>query len=199
MKRRNLTEGEFARLNLPELGSTPAPKRKVAKPTRKSMLEARAALLRKAGWPEWEIAIKLLMERSKLAWGWTIEPEQRICIEFADRMRIHVIQGTYYGIWGHCPNEGLRSKIVAAILRAMGMISGCADYSFMWVNLYNGAQGRGVMECKVPGGQIQETQKLYKAMCDRFGISHAYFHSADEGEEILRGWGAIHAPQKPRE
>lgn len=186
----HLTEGQYEHMEFKAFGKINKPNK--PRKSRTSMLDARIKLLRIAKVPEWEIAIQLLMERSKLSWGWKIEPEQRICIEFADRMRTHTLKGTYRGIWGHIPNEGKRHNIVGAIMRAMGMLAGATDYYFMWDNTGSPfSEHCGVLEAKSPGGAIQPSQKLYAAMCEHFCIPHAYFHSSEEGEAILRLWGAI--------
>lgn len=186
----HLTVGEYQKLNLPQLG-----KKRLA-PTRKTLRDKRISQLRELGYPDWKIAIRILMERPKLNWGWKIEPEQRVCIEFADRMRLHVLEGRYNGIWGHLANEGKRHQIVAQILLAMGMIPGCTDYFFMWTRPHKHFNNQSVLDCgviefKSSGGVIQETQKLYAAMCQHFDIPHAYAYSADEAEAQIRAWGGL--------
>lgn len=134
-------------------------------------------------------AIMQLMSRCKLSMGFKINPEERICIEFADDMRQMTVDGVYKGIWSHCPNEGKRHQITAQIMKAMGMIPGGTDYFFMW----SGGCNHGVLEFKVPGKKIAEdsNQDFYRLWCERAGVPHAVVHSAAEGVEKLKHWGAI--------
>lgn len=154
-----------------------------------SKREAMIDILRKAGDSPFRIACTVLMNRAKLSWKWALQDEQRICVEFADLMRTATLNGSYHGIWGHIPNEGKRSQIVALIQQAMGMIPGQPDDFFM------GDWGHGVIEFKVPGGKLQDTQECYRDWCLGNGINHAVCYSAEEGMQTLRGWAiATHLP-----
>ena len=141
------------------------------------------------GISEVQCVLDLLMERSLIPQRCTLEPEQRICIEFADKLREYTLNGAYAGIWGHIANEGKRHPLVAIILKRMGLIPGSADYFFMW-NRDNRADC-GVIEFKTPSGVIQPIQKLYKIWCTHASVQHAYARSPEEGIAILQKWGAL--------
>ena len=159
----------------------PKARRNKTRGKRQTMID----MLKLAGESVYDIAVTVLMTRSTLNWAWKIEPEQLICIEFADRMRKYTITGLYKGIWGHTANEGKRHQIVALIQIAMGMIPGATDYSFM------GPWGHGVIEFKVRGGKLEDTQACYRDWCIGNNVPHALCHSADEGVMVLKSWGAL--------
>lgn len=127
-----------------------------------------------------------LMSAPKLNMRWKIDPEQRICCEFADMLRACVLDGQYAGVWSHAANEGKRHPIVACILKRMGMIPGTPDYFFMW-----GDTGRGVIEVKTPKGRLTESQIDWRSWCEMNHVPHAKVESADEGIATLKTWGAL--------
>ena len=126
-----------------------------------------------------------LMHRGKLNWNWALEPEQRLSIEFADIMRGLTLKGVYRGVWGHVPNEGKRHQIVAAIMKAMGMISGTPDYFFIWPG------GAGVIELKFGDNKLTDNQWHYQLWCEAEGLNHAVCWSSQEAISKLTEWGAI--------
>lgn len=130
----------------------------------------------------------MLMSRPKLNWRWTLEPEQKLSVQFADAMRVAVVEGRYRGVWGHCPNEAKRSQIVGMILKAMGMLSGTPDYFFLWPG------DGGVIELKTATGTMSEHQSYWQMWCDEAGIKHAVCKgdNADlQALAVLRSWGAL--------
>lgn len=133
----------------------------------------------------YEQAITALMSRGKLRWGWKLEPEQKLSVLFADELRKLTIAGAYKGIWCHVANEGKRSQIVGAILKAMGLIPGSPDYWFIWQT------GRGVIELKVRGNTQQPTQKHFQQWCEGNNIPYAVCYSVEQALEVLRQWQAI--------
>lgn len=140
-----------------------------------------------------------ILKRTKLNWGWKISDEQRLQIQIADFLREATFEGRLRGIWFAVPNEAKRHKIVALILRAMGMISGVADLVFISNNF------AGVIELKTPTtykisektgetiidkrqGELSDNQQAFRAWCDKEGVKHAVCRSADEVNATLRHW-----------
>lgn len=130
-------------------------------------------------------AIISLMRRSNLSRNTRLHKEQRLCVEFADLLRYYTLDGTLKTIWLHIPNESKRSIIVALLLRAMGMITGAADYVFCWHN------GSGFIEFKVGTNKQTESQKEFQVWCDSLGVKYAVSYSVDDGIDILRKWGVL--------
>ena len=126
-----------------------------------------------------------LMQRDKIPMHWRVQPEERICIEFADRMRELTLTGGYRGIWGHIPNEGKRHQVVAIVMKAMGMIAGTPDHYFIK------SDGGMVIEFKVKGNGLRDNQKNMKAWCDLAGVRHAVCFSAEEGILALADAGML--------
>lgn len=132
-----------------------------------------------------EIVNAALLSRDKIPWHARVEPEQVICIDFADMMRTACQNGSYRGIWGHLANEGKRHELVALILIAMGMIPGSPDHYFI------GPWGGGVIEFKTLGAKLRPTQELYRDWCIAQGVRHAVAFSPEQAIETLKKWGAI--------
>lgn len=126
-----------------------------------------------------------LMQNYKLAWNWTLEPEQRLTIECADYLRALTIEGKLKAIWCHCPNEGKRHKIVGQIMRRMGMLPGSPDFWFAWKD------GSGVMELKVKPNPMQPSQKNYVAWAGDRGVHHAVIYSLEQFKATLQDWGLV--------
>lgn len=150
--------------------------------------------LREQQIPGHEIAKRVIIPRNKLHMSWHLEPEQRICVQFADLMRAATLDYSFRGVWGHLPNEGKRSPIVAAIMKAMGLLPGGTDYFFLWEQIagYERLKDHAVIEFKTPGNKLSATQEVYRDWCLFVGVKHAVCTSAEEGIETLKGWGAIH-------
>lgn len=130
----------------------------------------------------------MLMSRAKLNWRWTLEPEQKLSVQFADALRKAVAEGRYHGVWGHCPNEAKRSKIVGMILKAMGMLTGTPDFFFIWPG------GGGVIEIKTASGTVSEYQAYWRMWCADAGVNHAICKGDDadlRALAVLREWGAL--------
>ncbi len=106
-----------------------------------------------------------------------LEPEQRLCIEFANLMRFYTINNRLKTTWHHVANEGKRSRIVANILKAMGLIPGVADYNF----------GGYSIEFKVKTPQT-DNQKNFEKWKNNKGEKYAVCYSIDEAVSKLREW-----------
>lgn len=127
--------------------------------------------------------IARLIKRNKLNWRWKIEPEQRECIEFFDRVRLAYLDGRLRCVAFHVGNEGKRHKIVASIMKAMGMVSGASDYVFL------ARDSAGVIEMKAGKNTPTENQKTFMCWCEQCGVRNAVCYSADEAEQTLKAWG----------
>ncbi|MRX32801.1 hypothetical protein [Aminobacter sp. MDW-2] len=130
-----------------------------------------------------------LMERPLLGKTLQLGPEDRICIEFANRLRAWTIEGRLSGVWTHIGNElagGTKNASIRyAIARALGLISGATDYVFLWDG------GCGVIEAKAGKNDLTPRQVDFASWCAARRVPHRVMRSADEGEGILREWGAL--------
>ena len=114
-----------------------------------------------------------------------IKPEQQLCINISDELRRFPVSGKLKAVWTHVPNEGNRSRLNGAILKAMGMIPGYADYVFCWDN------GSGTIEIKADKGKPTELQKLFARWCDDSGVKYALCRSVEEVMDSLKSWGVL--------
>lgn len=131
------------------------------------------------------LALTKLMSRPKLNWNWKIEPEQRLCIEFADILRVETVSNRLNGIWTHVANEGKRHKIVALILKAMGLISGAYDYWFIKKD------GGLIIEFKVKPNGPTENQTYFGLWADSQQVPRYYCYSIEEALALLRKHGVL--------
>lgn len=132
-----------------------------------------------------QMAIANLMMRDKIPAHWRVQPEERICIEFADTMRRYVLTGLYSGLWMHLANEGKRHPVTAIVMKAMGMLTGAPDYVFMWEG------GNAVIEFKV--GKTKQTpfQEFFQIWADDSKVTYALCRTADQAVDLLRELGAF--------
>lgn len=133
--------------------------------------------------------IRRLMADKKVG-GLKLGPEDRICIDFATRLRVAALEGRLRAIWCHVANEvgggrGRSSAIAYRVAKALGLIPGAADYFFMWEG------GGGVIEFKSETGRQTENQKDFQAWCEYLNVDYRIARSADEGEAILKEWGVL--------
>jgi len=83
------------------------------------------------------------------------------------------------------PNEGRRSFQTAAHLKAMGLLPGAADITFLH-------QGKGYcLELKAKGGKQTDGQRAFENACIATGIPYAVTCDLDDALAILRAWGLI--------
>lgn len=126
-----------------------------------------------------------LMARATLPFNVRVKPEELICIVIANNLRAATLDKRLIAIWSHIANEGKRNRIVGAVLKAMGLISGTPDYFFIWPT------GGGVIEVKAGKGKLSPLQKDYSEWCAELGIKHAVCRSAEEVFDVLAGWGVL--------
>lgn len=154
--------------------------------------------------PDIETTLTLLMSRAKVPWRAKVNPEEKECIVFADRMRHLTVQGHYKGIWTHVCNEGKRHVLVALILRAMGLIKGFPDYVFIWPD--SDGHRAAFIEFKAPErqridkkgkavkvAQTEQTdyQRLFEKWAVSCGLPYAVCLTTDQALAKLKEWGAI--------
>jgi len=111
--------------------------------------------------------------------------ENLLVTQVTSFLREKTLDGALPAVWTHLPNEGLRSKTTAALVRAMGMISGAPDYVFCWQG------GAGFIKLKTPTGNMSERQTWFKQWCDHNHVHHAICRSVPEVEAALILWGVI--------
>ncbi len=131
-----------------------------------------------------QIAIATLLAKPCLN-GIKLRPEERLQIAIVDELRKLSKQDKLRCFFYHSANEGLRSRIIGAILKAMGLIPGKPDLSFHW------RTGSGVMEVKFGQGRLSPDQKRCKLWCEAMGVRHHVTRSLEDALETLRFWGAI--------
>ncbi len=132
-------------------------------------------------------AISRLMSRATLG-NWDIEPEQRLAIEFADKLRVAARDGKLNCVFCHVANEGKRHRIVASILIAMGLIPGAPDYWFIWKD------GGGLIELKRPDRKLpmlEGNQAHFRVWAESLGAKYALHNSLEDALATLREWGVL--------
>lgn len=114
-------------------------------------------------------------------------PEQRICIEFSNLLRVASFEKRLNGVWFHVANEysGQFRPVFGMLLKAMGKIAGVADYIFLWGN------GCGCIEVKNEKTKLSENQTLFKKWCESYNIPFEVVRSCTQGEDILMQWGIL--------
>jgi hypothetical protein len=141
--------------------------------------------------PEW---MEQLLLRERLG-PVRLTDEDRHCIAFGDRLREAALLGRLRATFTHIPHEvgggttnaGLRYSLA----KALGLITGSADYVFVW------SGGGGWIEFKrpaapgKPAGRLSVPQRQFGEWCQRQNVNWRVAHTANEGFDILREWGVI--------
>nr|DAM62827.1 MAG TPA: Nuclease [Caudoviricetes sp.] len=134
-------------------------------------------------------AINRLMIRPTLGRSVKLGPEDRISIEFANRLRVWTIERRLRGVWTHVANEvggGTKNAMIRyAVAKALGMIPGCSDFIFMWDS------GSAAIEMKAPCGVQNDNQSDFQKWCEAEGVPYFIAKSADEAEQILLSLGIL--------
>ncbi|MEN5278937.1 hypothetical protein ABE527_18570 [Brucella sp. TWI432] len=116
-------------------------------------------------------------------------PEDVISIDFANRPREWTITRRLIAVWTHIPNEvaggSKNAGLRYAIAKALGMISGAADYVFLWDG------GSAAIEMKAPKGTQSGNQSDFQKWCELMDVPYYVTRSADEAEEKLRTLGIL--------
>jgi hypothetical protein len=143
--------------------------------------------------PHW---LYKLLARENLSARVKLGPEDRVGIEFADRLRVWSLEGSLIATWTHIPHEvggggGRSSQLRYAVAKALGLITGSGDYVF------TSKHGGAWIEIKKPKteasgkGRSTPEQKLFGDWCERLGVPYDVAYSADEAEALLRQWGML--------
>lgn len=83
------------------------------------------------------------------------------------------------------PNEGKRTISNANRMRAEGMQAGVSDL----ILFHPKAEKRPLfLECKLPKGRQQESQKAFEEVVTAAGYEYSIFRSFDEFREIVEGY-----------
>lgn len=122
-------------------------------------------------------------------------PEDRLAMEVANWLRAMSLEGKLLATWTCIPHEvGAVSRSSAAYggqrakyakQKAMGLITGSADYVFVWPD------GGGWIEAKVKGSYPSPTQRLFAKWCAATNTNYAICRTVDEFSQTLKGWGAL--------
>jgi len=87
--------------------------------------------------------------------------------------------------WFHTPNQGIRSAIQGAKLKAMGMRAGIPDLYIRWRG------GVGWIELKSETGRVSDAQHDFMAQARALGDQTAVCRSLYEVELSLTEWGLL--------
>jgi hypothetical protein len=132
-----------------------------------------------------------LMHYAGLSRGTEVQPEDNMCVIFANQLRELSLQGKLRAVWLHPANElcfGHKTGVRAAISRAMGMHVGVSDYVFL-----TGSRGFA-LEAKFGKNGLTDNQKDFREWCAHADVPHRVFRSVEEGINALREWGLINEP-----
>lgn len=124
-----------------------------------------------------------------------IGKEDALAIDVAMMLRVESIRGSLKGTWTCIPHEvgamslgtkGFRlAQARYAKAKAMGLITGSADYVFVW------PQGGGWIELKSKDGSLSKEQRDFRDWCDASGTHYAVCRSVDQVRETLISWGVL--------
>lgn len=126
-----------------------------------------------------------LLWRPKIPMHMRLGDEDRICVQAADYLRLLCLEESKKLVWFHPANEGKRHRLIALLLKAMGLIPGTPDIVILWGN------GCGLIELKSKKGRQNDNQKYFQAWAEYCGVPYAVCRSVDEVRSNLRKWGAL--------
>lgn len=165
-----------------------------SEPVRKKRRFNATAIL-KLNREDWRPETNPLMTRFKIPVLWgkrhvELKPEEQISINFADTMRDLTRSKMFNGIWLHIPNEGMRGKLTAIIMRAMGMIPGVADYIIVW--RYLDAYKVAFIEMKAGKNNQTPDQWHFQLWAESHGIPYHLCRASGDAIQALKDMEAIH-------
>ena len=124
-----------------------------------------------------------------------IGPEDTLAIEVATWLRAMTLEGKLHATWtciphevGAVPQKSAKFNLAQtryAKAKAMGLITGSADYVFVWPN------GGGWIELKSATGSLSSPQKDFRDWCRATGSNWAVCRTLDEVVENLLEWGVL--------
>lgn len=113
----------------------------------------------------------------------TLKPEQKICVEFSNHMRMLTLEGKLPYVWYHIPNEFLPSKQKNFTFdlkqKHMGKIAGVPDYCFI------GKDKSFFIEFKAGKGKMSPPQKIFKEWCEENGVDYYLCYNASEAIQVV--------------
>jgi hypothetical protein len=125
----------------------------------------------------------ILIPPSNLSWAY-LKDEQKICVEFANEMRMLTLAGNFPYVWFHIPNEFLPSArknySFDLKLKHMGKISGVPDYCF------TSSTDSFFIEFKANKGKQTENQKIFQAWCTTTLVDYLLCYSAQEAIDFVK-------------
>lgn len=135
-----------------------------------------------------QVYLAKLLARPAL--NFKLDPESLLSVQVADRLRFYSSAQALRGIWFKIANERKCSRMMGAILKAMGVIPGVPDFALM------GPWGGGVIELKIEKGgnpqkQLSEHQEYFQYWCQVENVKHAICRSIPDVEATLKAWGAL--------
>lgn len=89
----------------------------------------------------------------------------------------------------HIPNQGKRSPVYGAKLKAMGLMPGAADLCL----IAPGGQSHFI-EVKTEAGSLSRAQKDFRGSCAALGIPWALARSPEEALRSADQWGLVPKP-----
>lgn len=136
-----------------------------------------------------------LMNHRALSRSFNLGPEDREAYGFANDLRAATLEGRLRAVFCHVPNElagivrvtkqGRRPLPQAALAKALGLITGAADYLFCW------SGGSCAMEFKSATGRLTEPQRDFRSWCEATGVPFHIIRSSAEGLYLLRTYGVL--------
>jgi hypothetical protein len=121
--------------------------------------------------------------------------EDRLAIAVATMLRVASIEGRLKATWTCIPHEVgavpqksaefKRRQTRYAKAKAMGLITGSADYVFVWPG------GGGWIELKSQHGALSSPQRTFRDWCHAPGSHHAVCRTVDEVVDTLISWSAL--------
>ncbi|MGI9500385.1 MAG: hypothetical protein ACR2P3_10115 [Geminicoccaceae bacterium] len=124
-----------------------------------------------------------------------LKGESLLCYDIANMLRAGTLDGSLRAVWTHPANEGKRTPLIGAILKAVGLIPGTPDYLFAWQG------GGGFIEIKTPPvrpSSLSPSQRDFKEWCAMLGVNHAVCTTPDQVWQTLVTWGAVVEQPKRR-
>lgn len=121
--------------------------------------------------------------------------EDDLAIRVATWLRAMTLEGKLKATWtciphevGAVPLKNANFKVAQtryAKAKAMGLITGSADYVFVW------PEGGGWIELKSATGSLSAAQRTFREWCRATGSRHAVCRTQDEVAEKLFEWGVL--------
>ena len=122
-------------------------------------------------------------------------PEDLLAIDVATYLRVATLEGRLAATWTCIPHEvgAVKSNSLSfkmaqaryAKAKAMGLITGSADYVFVWDG------GGGWIELKTETGTLSPAQKDFRDWANATGSNHAVCRTLDDVVSTLFSWGVL--------